>query len=45
MNQAFIIMQIGNEQLDKVCDEAIVPAIKENNLDPMRVDKHNRGNL
>jgi hypothetical protein len=45
MNQAFIIMQIGNEQLDTVCQEAIIPALKANDLEPKRVDKHNQGGL
>jgi len=45
MKQAFIIMQIGNEELDKVCEEAIVPALKTFNLEPKRVDKHNKGGL
>jgi hypothetical protein len=45
MKQAFIIMQIGDEELDKVCVNVIVPALRTNNLDPKRVDKHNRGGL
>ena len=45
MKQAFIIMQIGNEELDKVCREAIVPALRTCGLDPKRVDKHNKGGL
>lgn len=45
MKQAFIIMQIGNSDLDKVCEEVFVPALKANNLDPKRVDKHNKGGL
>ncbi len=28
MAQAFIIMQLGNGDLDRVCAEAIVPALK-----------------
>lgn len=38
-------MQIGNEELDGVCKDVIVPALKASNLDPKRVDKHNRGGL
>jgi len=38
-------MQIGNSDLELVCKEAIVPAIKSCNLDPKRVDKHNEGRL
>lgn len=45
MRQAFIIMQIGNPDLDIVCKEAIVPALKSCDLDPKRVDKHNVGRL
>lgn len=45
MRQAFIIMPIGNPNLDIVCKEAIVPALKSCGLDPKRVDKHNEGRL
>ncbi|MCX5817524.1 MAG: hypothetical protein NTX75_15000 [Proteobacteria bacterium] len=45
MGTAFIIMQIGNPELDKVCVEAMVPALKACGLDPKRVDKHNKGGL
>ena len=45
MGQAFIIMQIGNPELDQVCEQAIVPALKACGLDPKRVDKHNKGDL
>lgn len=45
MNSAFIIMQIGNPDLDAVCAHAIVPAIEACGLDPKRVDKHNKGGL
>jgi len=45
MKQAFIIIQIGNNQLEQVCKEAIVPAIEACNLNPKRVDKHNEGGL
>lgn len=45
MRQAFIIIQIGNPDLDMACKEAIVPALKSCNLDPKRVDKHNEGRL
>jgi hypothetical protein len=45
MATAFIIMQIGNPELDKVCVEAMVPALKACGLDPKRVDKHNAGGL
>lgn len=42
---AFIIMQIGNPDLDQVCTEAIVPAMQACGLDAKRVDKHNQGGL
>jgi hypothetical protein len=45
MKQAFTIMQIGNEDLDKVYHEVIEPALKECDFDPKRVDKHNEGGL
>jgi len=45
MPQAFIIMQIGNPQLDAVYYEVMVPALKACDLDPKRVDKHNEGRL
>lgn len=38
----FITMQIDNE-LDRVYEEAIVPAIEACDLDARRVDKHNGG--
>ena len=41
----FIIMQIGNSDLDAVCETAIVPAFTECGLEPKRVDKHNQGGL
>lgn len=45
MATGFIIMQIGNEQLDAVCAKAIVPALEACGLDARRVDKHNEGGL
>lgn len=38
-------MPISNPDLDIVCEEAIVPALKSCGLDPKRVDKHNEGRL
>lgn len=38
-------MQIGNADLDRVCEQAIVPALTACGLAPKRVDKHNRGEL
>ena len=45
MDEAFIIMQIGDAALDLVCDAAIVPAISEAGLAARRVDRHNEGDL
>ncbi len=45
MKQAFIIMQIGNSDLDTVYEEAIDPALRSCKLDPKRIDKHNEGRL
>ncbi len=41
----FIIMQIGNAELDKMCEAAIAPAMSDCGVDPKRVDKHNEGGL
>jgi len=38
-------MQIGNPELDSMCEQVIVPALKACGLDPKRVDKHNKGDL
>ena len=45
MVDAFIIMQIGNPELDSVCEQAIVPALDACGLEAKRVDKHNQGGL
>jgi hypothetical protein len=45
MKQAFIIMQIGNLDLDNICKDVFVPVLKACGLDPKRVDKHNEGGL
>ena len=45
MSQAFVIMRIGNKELDKIYDEALIPSIKSCGLEPKRVDKHNKGGL
>jgi hypothetical protein len=45
MSQAFIIMQIGNPDLDIVYKSAILPAIMSCGLNAKRVDKHNEGGL
>lgn len=45
MPQAFLIMPIGDPDLDKVAASAMVPALVACGLDPKRVDKHNAGGL
>jgi len=45
MEEAFIIIQIGDAQLDAVCDKAIIPAIQRAGLTARRVDRHNTGDL
>lgn len=45
MPQAFLIMHIGDTELDQVAASAIVPALVACGLDPKRVDKHNKGGL
>ena len=45
MSVAFVIMQIGDSQLDDVCEQAIVPAVEACGLEARRVDKHNQGGL
>lgn len=42
-NEAFVIMQIGNKEMDNIWKDVFVPAIRENNLEPKRVDKHDEG--
>jgi hypothetical protein len=45
MDEAFVIMQIGDAELDAVCDSAIDPAIADAGFTPRRVDRHNAGDL
>lgn len=45
MEEGFVIVQIGNPELDNVCDEVIFPAIADAGLAPRRVDRHNEGDL
>ncbi len=42
---AFVIMQIGNKELDTIYSEIFIPAIKAANLVPKRIDLDNEGNL
>ncbi len=44
-DEAFIVMQIGNAELDAVSEEVIKPAITAAGLIPRRVDQHNQGDL
>lgn len=44
-NEVFVIMQIGNSELDKIWREVYCPVIKKFNLEPKRVDRHNEGKL
>jgi hypothetical protein len=43
--QGFVVIQIGDDQLDRVCNEAIFPALEDCGLEPRRVDKHTEGQL
>src|SRR5688500_16597373 len=45
MAQAFVIIQIGNPELDRLCHDCIFPAIIAAGLEPRRVDRHNEGGL
>ena len=45
MPDTFIIMQIGDGELDTVYEHCIVPAIEANRMVAKRVDKHNQGGL
>ena len=38
-------MQIGNTEMDGICEKVFVPALDECGLEAKRVDKHNRGEL
>jgi hypothetical protein len=42
---AFVIMQIGNSELDKLYEEVYVKAIEDANLSPKRIDLDNQGEL
>jgi len=43
--RAFVIMQIGNPDLDLVYDRVVAPALSACGLEPRRVDRHNAGGL
>ena len=42
---AFVIMQIGNPDLDKLYEEVYIKAIEDANLSPKRIDIDNEGDL
>src|SRR5215510_1098124 len=45
MQPGFVIMQIGNPELDNVYERAVAPALLDCGVAPCRVDRHNRGGL
>jgi hypothetical protein len=45
MRPGFVIMQIGNSELDTVYERAVAPALTASGFAPRRVDRHNRGGL
>jgi nucleoside 2-deoxyribosyltransferase len=45
MSQAFVIMQIGNAELERIYDRVIAPALEACGFSPRRVDRHNSGGL
>ena len=45
MSIAFVVMQIGDSELDGVFDTVIQPAVRSVGLQPRRVDRHNEGDL
>jgi len=42
---AFVIMQIGDADLEEIYRRAIIPALEHAGLAPHRVDTHNRGGV
>jgi len=45
LQPGFVIMQIGNAQLDVLYERALAPALSACGFEPRRVDRHNRGGL
>lgn len=45
MDEAFVIMQIGDAELDALYENQIAPALESAGLTPRRVDRHNSGQL
>lgn len=44
-NIGFVMMQIGNKELDDLYSNFIAPTLMEAGFEPKRVDKHNDGEL
>jgi len=42
-NEVFVIMQIGNPELDKIWQSVYMPVIGDLKMKPCRIDKHNEG--
>ena len=45
MQPGFVIMQIGNPELEVVYERVVAPAFEDCGLEPRRVDRDNRGGL
>src|SRR5262245_21287282 len=45
MAPGFVIMQIGNPELDRLYERAVAPALEACGFEARRVDRHNRGGL
>jgi len=45
IKEAFVIMQIGNPEMDNIYNKIIYPSLKSCGLEPRRVDKHEEGDL
>jgi hypothetical protein len=45
LQPGFVIMQIGNAQLDGLYERALAPALSACGFEPRRVDRHTRGGL
>ena len=43
--QGFVIMQIGNRDLDDIYEGVLAPSLRACGIDPKRVDRHTRGGL
>ena len=45
MQPGFVIMQIGNPELEDLYERAVAPALAACGVEARRVDRHNRGGL